>query len=147
MVEFVHKYEIKWLWNIDKVPFAILGTEFWSAKCKIQLKRLLISMQTVTNIVDHIIVDQIWIVAPCSKCEPYGIENTKRGYYVTFGDYICKSGGLIDSSPALGVVYEVSVWSPWWSCAISATVLGAIWRRRGAKERRAGLVYTDVWWM
>ena len=33
--------------------------------------------------------------------------------YVTFGDYICGSGGLIDSSPALGVVYVVSVWSPW----------------------------------
>ena len=32
---------------------------------------------------------------------------------VTFGDYICESGGLIDSSPALGVVYVVSVWSPW----------------------------------
>ena len=32
---------------------------------------------------------------------------------MTFGDYICKSGGLIDSDPALGVVYEVSVWSPW----------------------------------
>ena len=25
---------------------------------------------------------------------------------MTFGDYICKSGGLIDSSPALGVVYK-----------------------------------------
>ena len=25
---------------------------------------------------------------------------------MTFGDYICKSGGLIDSSPYLGVVYK-----------------------------------------
>ena len=32
---------------------------------------------------------------------------------MTFGDCVCGSGGLIDSSPALGVVYEVSVWSPW----------------------------------
>ena len=33
--------------------------------------------------------------------------------YVTFGDYICKSGGLIDSSPALGVVYKCQYGSPW----------------------------------
>ena len=45
-----------------------------------------------------------------------GSVNNIYNYFntnVTFGDYICGSGGLIDSSPALGVVYEVSVWSPW----------------------------------
>ena len=40
----------------------------------------------------------------------YGVPSAA---IVTFWDCICGSGGLIDSSPALGVVYEVSVWSPW----------------------------------
>ena len=65
---------------------------------------------------------------------------------MTFGDYICKSGGLIDSSPALGVVYV--------SVSMVALVimryqrdgvgrhLTTAWGK--AQLRRAGLVYKDV---
>ena len=65
---------------------------------------------------------------------------------MTFGDYICKSGGLIDSSPALGVAYvSVSmvalVIMRYQSDGVGRHLTRA-WGK--AQLKRAGLVYKDV---
>ena len=60
---------------------------------------------------------------------------------MTFGDYICRSGGLIDSSPALGVIVLLWVIMRGQSDGVGRHLTRA-WGK--AQLRRAGLVYKDV---